>query len=197
MVEETPGLLEGLNTTSIRIATLYLDYIIYFYFLISLIVFFFVARLRTEPFNKSLVKYITLTIISTIGLLLFFKEYLYILYLVIAIILFLILKVRTEIRQFFLVLNYKRKELKIDLWELEKLSAALEKADNIYSRFSFVSFFVEANKSFNKNMTLLIYVNDKVFPIFLYLTFFSFFVLIILFYALGLIYETQYLLFDN
>jgi len=78
-------ILDGISNTAKIIAYGYLDFIIYFFFILALSVFIFFSITKIPPFNKPIVRFYTLSLISVVGMLLFFKMYLYILLLFVSV----------------------------------------------------------------------------------------------------------------
>lgn len=193
-IEETASFLQNLTLNDKLIAITYLDFSIYFYFFISLALFITVFFLKKPPFDNILIKRILLLIISIIWSLLFFKMYFYIFLLIISTIWLSLWKVRDEIKQYFLIKNYNKKDLDINLSEDISTKITMEENDEeLYNKIWLIQFFNQLFWIFIwiKN---IIFAKNEMFWIYLRIIFIFSFISILIFFFLFLnLFETKYI----
>ena len=195
-IEETPSFLQGLTLNDKLIAATYLDFTIYFYFIISLSLFFAVFFMKKAPFDNLLIKRVVLGIVSIIGFLLFFKLYFYMLLLLIITIWLSLWKVREEISQYFLIKHYSKKDLNITISEelTTKIIVGKDADENeLYNKIWLIQFFNQLFWIFTWIKDIIL-AKNKILWIYLKLIFiFSFLSSLLGFYLFLELFETKYI----
>jgi len=195
-IEKTASFLQELTLNDRLIAATYLDFTIYFYFIISLTLFVTIFFMKNPPFDNVLIKRIILLIVSIVWSLLFFKLYLYILLLLITTIWLSLWKVRDEIHQYFLIKNYSKKDLDITISEeLTNKIVVWENAEEneLYNKIWLIQFFNQLFWIFTWMKNIILAKNEN-FWIYLKLIFlFSFISSLLYFYLFLELFETKYI----
>jgi len=197
---ESVSFLENLTLNDKLIAVGYLDFVIYFYFLISMVFLIFVMFIKTPPFDNKLIKRILLLLLTIVWFLLFFKFYFYIFVLLIISLWLSLWKVKDEIKQYFLIKNYHKKELDIDV--SENLSTKIvmnwdEDSWDLYNKIWMIQFFNQLFSLFHW-MKTIIQEKNEVFWIFLIIIYiFSLIALLVFAFLFWDLFETKYIFISN
>lgn len=196
---ENVSFLEDMTLNDKLIAVGYLDFFTYIFFFVSLFFFFIFFFIKTPPFDNVLVKRITLLLVSLIWFLLFFKLYFYIAILIWSTMLIALWKVRDEIQQYFLIKNYNKKEIwiEIDNWDFETNLMMWEDDWDIYNKIWLVQFFNQLFSLFAWIKTILHEKNESFFAILFLIYVFSIITLTGFIYLFFELFKTEYLFISN
>lgn len=192
---ENTSFLDWLSMNSQLLAQWYLTPSIYFFFILSLIFFFFIFASSKPPFNEPLTKKMSLLLISLVSLLLFFWEFTKIWILLLILISLGLFKIRKELKQFFLIISYKKKELSLDLsQEHQDTNVILVWQNNMYKNLWFIQFFSD----FKSYLEVIVWwLNSKshiVWVYIFYLMILSFTLLLVFWIITQELFETKYIL---
>jgi len=189
-------LFENLSQNWMLIAQSYLSPWVYFFFVLSVILLLFFWLTNKPPFNEPLVKRVTLLIVSILWFLLFFWQYTYIWYVLVILIWLWLFKIRDELKQFFLINSYKKKELKMTLSQDSQETDVFVVwwKSNIYWSLSFLQFFGDL-KDITDKIKLFVEKKMNILSIYLvYINLLMFILLLILWILSYDLFSTQYIL---
>lgn len=189
-------LFENLSQNWMLIAQSYLSPWVYFFFVLSVILLLFFWLTNKPPFNEPLVKRVTLLIVSILWFLLFFWQYKYIWYVLVGLIWLWLFKIKDELKQFFLINSYKKKELKMSLSQDSQETDVFVVwwKSNLYWNLSFFQFFGDI-KDMTDKIKLFVEKRLNIFSIYLvYINLLMFILLIILWILSYDLFSTQYIL---
>jgi len=185
-------LFENLSQNWMLIAQSYLSPWVYFFFVLSVILLLFFWLTNKPPFNEPLVKRVTLLIVSILWFLLFFWQYTYIWYVLVILIWLWLFKIRDELKQFFLINSYKKKELKMTLSQDSQETDVFVVwwKSNIYWSLSFLQFFGDLKDITDK---IKLFVEKKMNILSIYLVYIN----LLMFILLLILWILSYDLFSN